>query len=83
MIQPISLLFLIIESMTSIKATFMPFFNETNYHSNIDINLTWNENIESISLPTLRKGLRKYGLDLVEEYKILKLIVISDQKFKQ
>ena len=72
-----------IETMISIKAPFTPFFNETNYHDNIDINLPWNENIENISIPALRKSLRKYGLDLVEEYKTLRMLVISDQKLKQ
>jgi len=61
----------------------MPFFDETNYQDNIDINLPWNGNIEIISIPALRKGLRRYGLDLVEEYKILKMLVISDHKLKQ
>jgi len=80
---PMSYLCSRIETMISIKAPFTPFFNETNYHDNIDINLPWNENIENISIPALRKGLRQYGLDLVEEYKILKMLVISDQKIKQ
>jgi len=80
---PMSYLCSRIEIMISIKAPFTPFFNETNYHGNIDINLPWNENIENISIPAMRKGLRQYGLDLVEEYKILKMLVISDQKIKQ
>jgi len=80
---PMSYLFSRIESMISIKAPFTPFFNETNYHGNIDINLPWNENFENISISALRKGLRRYGLDLVEEYKTLRMLVISDQKLKQ
>jgi len=80
---PVSHLFSRIESVIIYKDTFMPFFNETNYNGNIDINLPWNENIENISIPALRKGLRRYGLDLVEEYKTLRMLVISDQKLKQ
>jgi thiol-disulfide isomerase/thioredoxin len=81
--QPMSYLFSRIESVIFYKYPFMPFFNETNYKSNIDINLPWNENIEHISIPALRKGLRRYGLDLVEEYRILRVLVISDRKLKQ
>lgn len=77
--QPMSYLFARIESVIFYKDSFMPFFDETNYQANIDINLPWDGNIENISIPELRKGLRKYGLDLVEEYKILRMLVISDQ----
>ena len=80
---PMSYLFLRIESVISYNDPFMPFFDETNYQDNIDINLPWNGNIEIISIPALRKGLERYGLDLVEEYKILKMLVISDHKLKQ
>ncbi len=81
--QPMSYLFSRIESVIFYKDSFMPFFDETNYQGNININLPWNENIENISIPVLRKGLRRYGLDLVEEYKILRVLVISDRKLKQ
>jgi thiol-disulfide isomerase/thioredoxin len=81
--QPMSYLFSRIETVIFYKYPFMPFFNETNYKSNIDIILPWNENIENISMPEFRKGLRRYGLELVEEYRILRMLVISDHKIKQ
>ncbi|HET7119592.1 MAG TPA: redoxin domain-containing protein [Hanamia sp.] len=80
---PMSYLFSRIESVIIYKDSYIPFFDETKYKRNIDINLPWSDDIKNISIPTLRSSLRKYGLDLVEEYKILRMIVISDQKLKQ
>ncbi|MDQ6763263.1 MAG: TlpA family protein disulfide reductase [Bacteroidota bacterium] len=78
--QSMRYLFLQLQSVVNYNYPFTPFFNETNYQNNIDINLSWSENIETISIFELRKHLRKYGLDLVEEYKVLKMLVISDSK---
>ncbi len=72
-----------IKSVVSSQDPFLPLFNETNYHGRVDINLPWDDNLENLSIPRLRKGLQKYGLDLVEENKILKMLVISDHKVKQ
>lgn len=80
---PISYLVLRIRTVISNKDAFMPFFDETQYKGNIDINIPWSDDIRDISIPVLRKSLRKYGLDLVEEYKILRMLVISDQELKQ
>ncbi|MGN6602449.1 MAG: TlpA family protein disulfide reductase [Ginsengibacter sp.] len=81
--QPLSILFSSIESVVFSQAPFLPLFNETNYHGRVDLTLPWNGNVENVSIPALRKSLRKYGLDLVEEYKVLKMLVISDHKLKQ
>jgi hypothetical protein len=76
---PISYLVVRIRTVISDKDAFMPFFDETQYKGNIDINIPWSNDIKDISIPELRKSLKKYGLDLVEEYKILRMLVISDQ----
>lgn len=81
--MPIDYLVSRIETVISYKDPFMPFFDETDYQGNIDINIPWSDDFNEISIPELRKSLRKYGLDLVEEYKILRMLVISDQKLKQ
>lgn len=80
---PISYLDSRIESVIFYNDSFIPFFDNINYQGNIDISLPWSDDIKNISIPALRKSLRKYGLDLVEEYKILRMLVISDQKLKQ
>ena len=80
---PMSYLFSRIESVIIYKDSYMPFFDETKYKGNIDINLPWSDDIKNISIHTLRNSLRKYGLDLVEEYKYLRMLVISDNKLKQ
>jgi thiol-disulfide isomerase/thioredoxin len=80
---PISILVSRIETVVSYKDSFMPFFDETQYQGNIDINIPWSDEFKDISISGLRKSLRKYGLDLVEEYKILSMLVISDEKLKQ
>ena len=80
---PMSYLFSRIESVIIYKDSYIPFFDETKYKGNIDINLPWSDDIKNISISTLRNSLRKYGLDLVQEYKILRMLVISDQKLKQ
>lgn len=76
---PISYLVSRIETVISYKDPFIPFFDETHYQGNIDINIPWSDDFNEISIPKLRKSLRKYGLDLVEEYKILRMLVISDE----
>ncbi len=81
--QSLSSLFSSIKSVVSSQDPFLPLFNETNYHGRVDMNLPWDDNLENLSIPRLRKGLQKYGLDLVEENKILKMLVISDHKVKQ
>jgi len=77
--MPIDYLVSRIETVISYKDPFMPFFDETGYQGNIDINIPWSDDFNEISIPELRKSLRKYGLDLVEEYKILRMLVISDE----
>lgn len=80
---PISYLVLRIQTLIYDKDAFMPFFDETHYQGNIDINIPWSDDLNNISIPEVRKSLKRYGLDLVEEYKTLRVLVISDQKLKQ
>jgi thiol-disulfide isomerase/thioredoxin len=76
--QPMELLFSRLESLLYLHDPFMPFFDETNYRQNIDITLPWSDNLDEVSYDEVRKTLNKYGLDLVEEYKDLEMLVITD-----
>lgn len=77
--QSIDLLFSRLESLIIFQDSFIPFFNETGYLQNIDIVLPWNDNLNEISPTEVKRTLNSYGLDIVEEYKNLEMLVISDK----
>lgn len=52
------------------------FIDETNYKGNVDIGIPIG--MENYSLPLLRKELQKYGLDLVQGYRVRKVLVLRD-----
>jgi thiol-disulfide isomerase/thioredoxin len=70
-----------------LRLDFTPFLDETNYKGNIDIILpnydhgsADRENADHVvTVMELRETLRKYGLDLAEEYRERKMLVISDK----
>lgn len=78
--QPIALLASRIESLINYYDAYQPFFNETDFDQNIDIVLPWSSELKDISLNQIRKSLNLYGFDLREEYKTIKMIVLSDEK---
>lgn len=51
-----------------------PIFDGTNYENYIDLNV----NCKLNDLPALRRELKRYDLDLIEDYRDLKMLVISD-----
>ena len=51
-----------------------PFLDETNYKGNIDIQLPLDK---KHSLSQLRSNLKKYGLDLVQEYRKIEVVVLK------
>lgn len=76
--QPIALLASRIESLVNYYDTYQPFFDETNLDENIDIVLPWNNELQEISMDRLKKSLNDHGLDIKEENKFLKMLVLSD-----
>lgn len=76
--QPMDLLFSQLESLVYLQDPFIPFFDESGYKENIDVMLPWSDSLNEISYEQVRKTLNNYGLDLVEEYKDLEMLVISD-----
>lgn len=52
-----------------------PILDETNYRRNIDIDI----NAKLTDILQVRRELRKYGLDLVEEEREIKMLVIKDK----
>jgi thiol-disulfide isomerase/thioredoxin len=53
------------------------FIDETNYTKNIDIELPWAGLGKNRTIRDLRKSLVQYGLDLVEEWKLKKVLVLN------
>lgn len=54
-----------------------PFIDQSNYKGSIDFQIsghTW----DNITLPELRKHLRKYGLDLIEKPMVVPVLIISE-----
>lgn len=77
--QPIALLASRIESLVNYNNAYQPFFDETNLDENIDIVLPWSNELKEISMDRLKKSLNDHGLDLKEENKFLKMLVLSDE----
>jgi hypothetical protein len=71
-------LFSNLQTLVYYQDAFTPFFDETNYKDNIDITIPWDDDLANISFEKVRKALNAYGLDMVEEYKELEMLVISD-----
>jgi thiol-disulfide isomerase/thioredoxin len=62
-----------------IQKSSLPFLNETNYTGKINIQLFWPSYKDwNVSISILRKSLQKFGLDLVEEYRKMDMLVIKD-----
>ena len=58
---------------------FMPVIDETAYDGNVDIDLPWDEHPENISLNDIHDSLRKYGLDIMKEYRDRRVLVIKEK----
>jgi len=56
---------------------FCPIINETRYKGNIDLELP----ITS-SIPLLKKSLKTFGLDLVEEYRPMLVLVLKEKSYR-
>lgn len=52
----------------------LPIINDTHYTANIDMEI----HSEFSDIPSIRKELQAYGLDLVEEYRVIDMLVIRD-----
>jgi hypothetical protein len=61
------------------NSTSTPFINATNYVGKIDIKIK-NAISPILDIPSLRKELRKYDLDLVEENWLTDVLVINEKK---
>jgi len=57
---------------------FTPVFDESNYTGKVNITLPFTESAHGVTVDELRETLRKYGLDLVEEYRTLNMLVIKE-----
>jgi len=57
---------------------FTPVFDESNYTGKVNITLPFTESAHGVTVDELRETLRKYGLDLVEEYRTLDMLVIKE-----
>lgn len=69
-----------LENVFDVQYPSRPFIDETNYKSNVDMELPWNEIVDKISIPRLKKALQNYGFDIVEEYRNIDMLVIRDGK---
>lgn len=54
-----------------------PFINETNYSGNIDISIS-TDAIDDFKIDKLKKELNNYGLDLVEQNRLIDVLVLKD-----
>ncbi len=66
---------LIAEIINANPAFKMPLIDGTEYSYNIDIKINANLN----NIPKVKKELRRYGLDLIEQEKEMKILVISEK----
>lgn len=76
--EPMGDLFSNLQTLVYYQDSFIPFFDETNYKNNIDITIPWSDDVKDISFENVKKVLNKYGLGIVEEYRNLEMLVISD-----
>lgn len=67
-----------LQTLIYVRDPYIPFFDETGYEGNIDITVPWSDDPKKISFEKVRKTLNTYGLDIVEEYRNLEMLVISD-----
>ncbi|MBY0477660.1 MAG: TlpA family protein disulfide reductase [Chitinophagaceae bacterium] len=71
-------LFYALEDIVNVQYPQMPFLDLTGYSGAIDIELPWKEDVKEISIPELRKSLQLFGLDMVEEYRIIDMLLIRE-----
>ncbi len=70
-----------IDNISMVTGAQLPLINGTKYTGRIDAEFpNWGADNWSIAL--LRKSLQKYGLDLVEEYRNMDVLVVSDDNSK-
>lgn len=68
-------------SLNEGNPTLNKFVDETDYTGNIDVKLTFSNNInDPANFIHLKTELKRYGLELVEEYRDMKVLVIKDAK---
>ncbi len=70
-------LFDAVQEIVSEAASFTLVLDETNYNGFIDIQLPTFSNVREASIQGIRDALRQYGLDPVEEYKKMHVVVIK------
>lgn len=58
-----------------------PFINETNYIGNIDIKISTSA-IDDFEIDKLKKELNNYGLDLIEENRLINVLVLKETNYK-
>lgn len=68
-----------IEDLVREKYPDMPVINVTNYIGNIDIDLPWSDDLKTLSISEFRKEMQKFGLDVVEEYFPIDMLVIREK----
>jgi|GEM_PF-1560367 len=71
-----------IEDLVREKYPDMPVIDVTDYTGNIDIDLPWSDDLKTLSIIDFRKEMQKFGLDIVEEYFPIEMLVISEKPKK-
>lgn len=64
------------------KAIPTPFINGTNYSGNIDIKIS-TDAIDDFKIDKLKKELNRYGLDLIEENRIVDVLLLKERNDKK
>ena len=59
----------------------MPLLNEIRFRGNVSIKLTSDNGLSTISLNDLNTQLKRYGLMISEEYRLLKILLVTDSKY--
>jgi thiol-disulfide isomerase/thioredoxin len=80
--KPFKYLVNILNLSAKTKGLSTPFINGTTYTGNIDIKMSTNA-IDDFNINALKKDLKNYGLDLVEQTRLLNVLILKEIKEKQ
>ena len=71
-------LYYVLKDIIDLKFPNSPFLNKINYTGKIDIELPWQTDLKNISIPKLKNVLRQYGLDIIEQYNAIDMLIIKE-----
>jgi len=74
-------LFRRVSNVVHFSDEFMPIFDETHYTGKVNITIPYSSDAYGVTVAQIKEALRKYGLDLVEEYRTLNMLVIREKNY--